>query len=175
MSTRGLAGQLELGDHICAFVDGADEGLDVMTQTVSAGLDAGDKIMLFVESLLPIAVRAGLERSVAASVAARPGQVQVLSGRDAYLPAGRFEPARVIDSLVGHIEQAGRDGYRGLRLVGDMTWALSEPPGVDQLAGYEAQVNQLYMDGRALGVCLYDRRAFPRDLLRELPPSGRTP
>ena len=94
--------------------------------------------------------------------------MQVLPAREAYLPAGRFEPARMLDALAGHIDQAGRDGYRGLRLVGDMTWALAEPAGVDQLAGYEAHVNQLYMDGRALGVCLYDRRAFPRDLLRQV-------
>lgn len=169
MARGGMAEQLTLGDHICALVDGTGDGLDVMAQTVAAGLDAGDKVMIFTESLPPVAVRAAIEHhGVTASAAEQAGQVQVLPARTAYLADGRFEPARMLDSLVGHIDHAGRDGYRGLRLVGDMTWALTEPARFDQLAGYEAQVNQLYLDGRALGVCLYDRRAFPRDLLRQV-------
>ena len=74
----------------------------------------------------------------------------------------------MLDSLAGHIEQAATDGFAGLRLVGDMTWALGKPAGVEHLAAYEAQVNQLYMDGRALGVCLYDRHAFGSDLLQQV-------
>ncbi len=165
-----MAGQLELGDHICSFVDGVGDVLDVMAQTLAAGLDAGDKVMMFTGSLLPpTAVQTGIdELPIVTSAARRSGQVEVLSAREAYLPAGRFEPDRLLETLMGHIDQTIRDGYRGLRLVGDMTWALAEPPGVDQLAGYEAQVNQLYLDGQALGVCLYDRRAFPRELLRQV-------
>ena len=169
MAATGMVGQLQLGDHVCAFVDGADDCLDLMAQTVSAGLDAGDKVMVFTASLLPVAVLAGLEaRGVAVPPAERGGQVQVLPAREAYLPTGRFEPLRMLDFLAGHIEQATTDGFAGLRLVGDMTWVLDEPAGVEQLAGYEAQVNHLYMDGRALGICLYDRRALGSDLLQQV-------
>lgn len=161
--------QLQFGDHVCVFVDGTDDRLDVMARSVAAGLDAGDKIMMFTEALLPVAVLAGLEaRDVPVQPARRTGQMQVLPAREAYLPAGRFEPERTLDTLVGHIDQAVAEGYRGLRLVGDMAWALDEPAGVDQLAGYEARINQLYMDCRALGTCLYDRHAFDTDLLRQV-------
>lgn len=169
MAATGAVGGLELGDHVCALVDGIDDGLDLMAATVAAGLDAGDRVMVFTAALLPVAVLAGLEaRGVAVAPAGREGQVRVLSAQEAYLPMGRFEPPRMLDSLAGHIEQAAADGFAGLRLVGDMTWALGEPAGVEHLAGYETQVNQLYLDGRALGVCLYDRRAFGGDRLRRL-------
>jgi anti-anti-sigma regulatory factor len=161
--------RLQLGDHVCAFVDGVDDGLDLTAQVVRAGLAAGDKVMVFTESLLPVAVFAGLEsRGVAVGAARRSGQVAVLSAQEAYLRAGRFEPAGMLDALAEHLARASAEGYPGLRLVGDMAWALGGPPGAGRLAAYEAEVNGLYMDGRALGVCLYDRRAFDRDLLRRV-------
>jgi hypothetical protein len=122
--------------------------------------------VVLTEALLPIAVLAGLQaRGVAVEQAQRAGQVQILAAREAYLSAGRFESPRALDALVGHIDQAYAEGHRGLRLVGDNAWTLDELAGVDGLAGYEAQVNQLYMDGRALGVCLDDRRAIDAALL----------
>jgi hypothetical protein len=165
----GMVEQVQLGDHVCAFVDGTDDRLDVMAQSVVAGLAAGDRVMVFTEALLATAVLAGLEaRGVPVDPARRTGQVQILPARDAYLAAGRFEPHRALDSLVGHIDRAAAAGYPGLRLVGDMAWALDEPAGTEQLAGYEAHVTRLYLDGRALGICLYDRRAFGTDLLRQV-------
>jgi anti-anti-sigma regulatory factor len=164
-----MAEQLQLGDHICAFVTDANDGLDVIAQTVAAGLDAGDRVMVFAESLLPGAVLAGLERrGIAASVAQQAGQVQVLPAREAYLPNGRFEASRMLENLAEHIDQADRDGYRGLRVVGDMAWALAEPAGLEELCGYEARVNSLFMDGRALAVCLYDQRALSRRVLQQV-------
>jgi ABC-type transporter Mla MlaB component len=126
-------------------------------------------VMVFTESVPPTGVLADLERrDILSGRESRTGQLQVLPAREAYLLAGRFEPAGFLDSLLGHVEQASLNGYPGLRLVGDMAWALSGPAGVQQLAGYEAQVNHLYLDGRALGVCLYDRRAFDGDLLQRV-------
>jgi hypothetical protein len=160
---------LQLGDHVCALVDGVDDGFEVIAQTVAVGLAAGDRVMVFTESVPPVKVLAGLEaRSIPAARENRAGRLQVLSAGQAYLPAGRFEPVRLLESLVGHVERAARDGCAGLRLVGDMGWVLSAPAGVEQLAGYEAQVNQLCMDGHALGVCVYDRHAFDGDLLQQV-------
>jgi anti-anti-sigma regulatory factor len=169
MADAGMVEQLQVGDHVCAFVDGIDERLDLMARSVNAGLDSGDKVMIFTEALLPSAVYAGLEaRRVAAQPALRAGRVQVLPAREAYLPAGWFDPPRMLGSLAEHIDRAAAEGHRGLRLIGDMAWALDEPAGSDQLAGYEAEVNHLYLDGQALGICLYDRHAFDTDLLRQV-------
>jgi hypothetical protein len=94
--------------------------------------------------------------------------VQILPARPAHLSTGRFEPSRMLDCLAGHVERADAEGFPGLRLVGDMAWALGELVDAEGLADYEAQVNRLYLDGRAMGVCLYDRRVFDADLLRQV-------
>ncbi|WP_036375362.1 MEDS domain-containing protein [Micromonospora sp. ATCC 39149] len=160
---------LQLGDHVCALVDGAADGFEVIAQAVAVGLAAGDRVMVFTESVPPAQVLARLEtRGILPGREGRPGQLEVLSAREAYLPAGRFEPDRLMESLLGHVERATLDGFPGLRLVGDMAWALSDPAAVGQLAAYEAQVNHLYMDGQALGVCVYDRHAFDGALLQQV-------
>jgi hypothetical protein len=74
----------------------------------------------------------------------------------------------MLDCLAGHVERAVAEGFAGLWLVGDMAWALGELVDAEGLADYEAQVNRLYLDGRAMGVCLYDRRVFDADLLRQV-------
>ncbi|MEV6596584.1 MEDS domain-containing protein [Actinoplanes sp. NPDC051346] len=169
MAGAAMLDHLQLGDHICAFVNGTDDGLDLMARAVTAGLDAGEKVLVFTEPLPPAAALAGLEaRGVAVAPAQRAGQVRALPSHEAYQPDGRFEPARMLDSLTGYIEQAAADGYPGLRLVGDMPWALGEPAVVDRLVAYEAQVNRLFMEGCAVGICLYDLRAFGRGLLQEV-------
>jgi hypothetical protein len=165
----GALGGVQPGDHVCAFVDGADDGLDVMAQAVTAGVAAGDRVLVYSESMPPAAVLDLLEaRGVALGPTQRAGQVQVLTAEDAGPPAGRFEPRRMIDSLRRHVRQAGADRYAGLRLVGDMTRVLRRPAAADGLADYEAQVNRLYLDGQALGICLYDRHAVDGDLLHRV-------
>ena len=44
-------------------------------------------------------------------------------------------------------------------MIADMDWVLDGPPGVEDLAGYEAEANRLFLTGQALGVCMYSRRA----------------
>jgi anti-anti-sigma regulatory factor len=162
--TAGADVPLEPGDHICAFVDGARDGLDVIERMVAAGVEAGDKVVVFTDAAPSGAV---LDRLPGPGVGAK-GQVQVMSARQTYLSNGRFHPRAAMDLLMDHIDRAARAGFAGLRLVGDMTWALAQPPPPDQLAGYERQVNQLFLDGQALAVCVYDRSAFSRDTLQQV-------
>ena len=64
------------------------------------------------------------------------------------------------------IDQAEADGYRGLRVHVDMTWALEPVPGVEQLFGFEAAANRLFVDQRLAAVCAYDRRRFDRTAIQ---------
>ena len=168
MVATTTATQLQFGDHVCVVVDDAEESLDVTAQVVAAGLAAGDKVMVFTEVAPSTVVGGLLERGVPVASQERTGQLRVVPARDSYLPTGRFEPAQMIDALVRHVDHASREGYPGLRLVGDMSWVQADPSAIGLLASYESQVSRLYLDGPALGVCLYDRHAFGADLLQQV-------
>jgi hypothetical protein len=165
----GLAQRFQLGDHVCGFVDDPVDRLDAIAQMVAMGLQAEERVVILIDSLPPAALITDADtRGIPVRHAMSTGQVQVQPARHTYLPDGRFDPQRTLDDLVANIERAAGDGYRGLRLVGDMGWVSDEPDGIDQLPWYEEQVNRLFMDGRAGSLCLYDRHRSQPLLLRQL-------
>jgi hypothetical protein len=63
------------------------------------------------------------------------------------------------------VEAALNDGFTGLRTCGDMSWLLDDAPGTAQVVEYEALLNQFFHSVRAAGMCQYDRRRLPPELI----------
>ncbi len=64
-------------------------------------------------------------------------------------------------------------GKPPMRLVGQMGWVFSDPPGIEQLVAYEATVNDVLSRNKTPTVCVYDvtrlRGSMMMDLLRAHP------
>jgi anti-anti-sigma regulatory factor len=160
---------LELGDHVCGFVEGPDDLLDVVEATVSAALCRREMVVVFTDMLTPVELTAGVAaRGVPIDAAERAGQVRIASARETYLRGGRFEPHRLLADLEVLLQTARAEGFLGVRLVGDMGWVQDMPPGIALLLDYEAQANRLYMDAHVSGICLYDRRRVDRDIMAQV-------
>src|SRR4051794_13007834 len=61
------------------------------------------------------------------------GQVEVRPAAGTYLPDGAFDPGRVLDSVREEHADALGEGYAGLSLTGDMSWAFSDAVAADAL------------------------------------------
>lgn len=140
------------GDHICWIVDRDTECLPTMARFVRAGLAQRQQVVCLTGPGMPDLAGTLDERAAVDS-----GQLWLGTATDMYLPGGRFDPAAVIGSFTRHINDAVAAGYTGVRVIADMGWAGS---GSGYVPDYEERVNALFLDGRALGVCLYDRRLF---------------
>ena len=46
-----------------------------------------------------------------------------------------------------------------------MSWLFDEPSATEQVAAYEALLNQFFHGVRAAGMCLYDRRRLPVEMI----------
>jgi anti-anti-sigma factor len=97
----------------------------------------------------------------------RSGSLMADTPEATYLAAGHFDPEAVLAGWRAEIDRARRDGYLGVRVVGDMSWAARRVPGTERLDWYEANVNTVLSDGFAAGVCAYDPRLFEPLNLRE--------
>lgn len=161
---------LEPGDHICAFYRGPRERDEILVPYLREGLDAGDKCTCVVDSGPPADVIAALrdagvdvERSVAS------GHLDVLPASSAYLRGGTFSVSRMItfwDDRVGMaVEKAG---FSFARSVGEMTWALRDVPGTDQLAEYESELNDFLPRHPQVILCLYDLEVFGSELILDM-------
>ncbi len=71
--------------------------------------------------------------------------------------------------MAGHIAAARREGWPGLRVLGEMAWAAADGrAGMRRLAQFEADFNRLFIDDYAMALCAYNRRLFTPAELSEV-------
>ncbi|MFF3444268.1 MEDS domain-containing protein [Streptosporangium sp. NPDC002721] len=159
---------VKLGDHLCLAFSHEDEQREVASAFVSAGLERRERVVYFTDGA-PGRVRHWLEEAgIDVTSAMRTGQFDVVSSDDGYLPSGRFDADTMITTLRREIEASLEAGFTGFRVSGEMSWALRDAPGVEQLEQYERRVTALFAEGLSAAICQYDTRLFPADRLDAL-------
>jgi anti-anti-sigma factor len=173
MAEPGLLDRLRPGDHVCLLVH--DEPL--RTRSLAAYMLTGlrDQCRVIYQGRGGEHVEAALiGLGVDVEAARRRDQLRITGAGSVYLRDGGFDPEATLESWWATADQTRAAGYRGLCAVGDMSWASRPMAGADRVPWYEEQVNRLFADGFARGVCLYDRRLFTDRQLRRLTGSHPT-
>lgn len=147
---------LHVGDHICAFYRGEAQRDAVLLPYLRAGLRAGDKCICVLDTTEPQELDEVMDDE--ARVAA--DQLVLYRSQDSYLVGGQFRPEVMLQFWEEGASAAFDDGYSFVRAVGEMTWALRDLPGVDQLVAYEAELNRFLPKYPQTIVCLYDLERF---------------
>ncbi|QMU77176.1 STAS domain-containing protein [Streptacidiphilus sp. PB12-B1b] len=156
------------GDHLClAFADDAEQRR-VVTAYLAAGLQRGERVLYFADLNEPGQVLGWLEAAGADPGAALGrGQLTVTTADDSYLAAGSFDADTMVATLQQEVHDALAAGWNGLRVSGEMGWALRGVPGAEQLGAYETKVNAVFAGRPALAICQYDARRFGTAQLHE--------
>lgn len=154
----GLPGvSMNVSDHICAFYRGVEERDRVLLPYLRAGLRAGDKCICVLDSTDPDHLRAELDGELNGDA----DQLSAFRSEDSYLLQGRFAP----DDMLRFWESTAQTAFDShdyplVRAVGEMTWALRDLPGVEQLIAYEAELNRQLRKYPQVVLCLYDLEQF---------------
>lgn len=162
---------MTVGDHICAFYRGDAERDQVLIPYLTEGLAAGDRCVCVLDRSEPDEFAGRLGEAGPG----RGGQLSLLCSADSYLKRGAFHPDEMLAFWAGMAAEAfDEDGYRFLRAVGEMTWALEDLPGVEMLVTYEARLNRFLPSYPQTILCLYDLELFTNgglliDILRTHP------
>lgn len=164
----GIPGlSLDVGDHVCAFYRGSAERDEILRSYLGAGLDAGDKCVCVLDDADPGELRAALVEAMGPADVV-PGQLDVHVSHDTYLLGGRFSTAAMLSFWDDAVGAAMDSGFSFSRAVGEMTWALRQMPGVDELVGYEAELNDFLPRFPQVILCLYDLERFDGDVLIDI-------
>jgi hypothetical protein len=165
MSETSTLAQASFRDHFhaCAFVRGTDEERAVIDPFLTEGMRRGEKAVYIVDP----AHRKEHEARLGAS-AATPDLLEVTTWNDAHLKGGSFDQKRMMDALEEMIQGHAATGRPPMRLVGQMGWVFSSPPGIEQLVAYEASVNEVLNRGKTPTVCVYDVRRLSGSVMMNL-------
>jgi hypothetical protein len=165
---------LQQADHVCAIYSSGDDQVRLVGDYMRIGIDGGERCLYIVDDRTFDDVRGTLASAgidIGAAVAAR--RLVLMTKRDSYLERGRFDPDAMIWALSAITDEAISDGCTGLRVTGEMTWALGPEIGCDRLIDYERKLNEFFDTSRAHAICQYNLSRFPaatiRDVLRTHP------
>lgn len=92
----------------------------------------------------------------------------VLSSEQSHLVDGHFDVDRMLRTLEDAVENALRDGYKGLWATGDMTWEFGPEKDFTKLVEYEQRLDALFhKQGALCGICQYHKDTLPPKCSRQ--------
>ncbi|MBJ6727600.1 MEDS domain-containing protein [Geomesophilobacter sediminis] len=152
-------------DHLCLLYQGEAELIPAVVSFIEKGVKGGERCLYFNsgEQLL--------DRVLKNAVAAQKSGVKVLvslSREESWTRGGGFDVGRVIAYLTELAMAAGSEGFKGVRFICDMGWAVSERVGGEVLMDFEARLNGFVVQHHASVLCLYNRTVFAPELLLEI-------
>jgi len=168
LRSRTLA-ELQVGDHICCIYETEEEYKALLTTFLRLGLEQGEKILYITDAHPAEAILSYLrEDRLEVELYLTKGQLNISNADGVYLRGGVFDPDAMIALLRSETERAMAEGYRALRISGEMSWALRGQPGSERLPEYETKLHSFFTGSQCVGMCQYDRRRFDPTLLLNL-------
>lgn len=158
----------EVSRHKCLIYDGDPaEQLPVVLPLLMDGLRENDRCLYLGSPATVEMVDSALGARGVDLDAERKRGALVFSSDRSHLEGGRFEPRAMVEMLRSLIDDAVRDGFRGLCATGDMMWELGTEENFDRLMEYEALLEQVFREKPLRGICQYHRRVVPVSALRD--------
>jgi hypothetical protein len=125
------------GDHVCLIYDSFEAQVKALVPFLREGLERGERCLYFCDEHTVDRVADAL-REAGLDLGEERGAVQMLTQREVYLNGGEFSPEGMIHLLVEMETRALGEGFTGLRITGEPTWALGPRADCARLVEYEA-------------------------------------
>ena len=156
------------GTHMCFIFNDETERRQFLAKYIQSGLESDEQVAYFVDTMTPEELREHLRKLGVAVPDAGDNQCLLHSAEDTYCPDGTFSPDRMLDTLEAAWAQSCCAGLKGLRVTGEMNWALRGHPGSERLIEYESRVNEVLTRVPVTAICQYDARLFDGETLYRL-------
>ncbi|MGO8795053.1 MAG: MEDS domain-containing protein [Candidatus Sulfotelmatobacter sp.] len=159
---------LGLGDHVAYFFKNNEERLGFVIPYMVSGLRKMERCVYVAdENTVPDILSEFKKAGIDIDAATSSGALSVLTKHDTYLRHGIFEPERMIADLDRDVRHPLQSGFTGLRITGDMSWALDLPYALSRLCDYEHELYHRW-PAQLSGLCQYNETLFPNDVIERM-------
>lgn len=156
--------ELGLGDHAAFFFKSNEERLAFVIPYIINGLRNLERCVYIAdENTVPEILAEFRSAGIDIHAATASGALSVLTKHDSYLRHGIFEPERMITDLDRDVRFALQCGFMGLRVTGEMSWALDLPFALGRLCEYEQELRRKW-PAHLGGLCQYNESVFASDV-----------
>jgi len=160
VETNAQITELTVDDHACLTFGEQEELFDLTAAFVRDGLAAGLKVVWLSDAGPGQAVGELAQRGVEVEPAISTGQMVAAGYENRLLSGQAFQADTAVRWLTGQLHSARDEGFPGLRVAVDMSWALRPVTGIEQLPKFEEGIAAV-LDGTTASVlCQYDRERF---------------
>lgn len=162
--------ELEADDHACLTFGDPEELFDLTAAFVRDGLAGGLQVVWLNEAGTGQAVAELERRGVAVAPALASGQMTAAGAEGRLLSGQAFAAESAVEWLCTQMTASQREGFPGLRVAVDMSWALRPVTGVEQLPDFEQGIAAAVAGSAAAVLCQYDRERFDPVTLAQVAP-----
>src|ERR1051326_1425352 len=119
-----LAASLGLHDHLCLIYDTPEEQFAAALPYLRKGLERRERCLYVADGAAASAILDALHTGgTDIDRHLREGALTIVDKNEVYLKAGRFDPQAVLGFWMEAVKRAKADGFQGLRVLAEMTWA----------------------------------------------------
>ena len=151
---------LTVNDHACLTFGEPEELLDLTAAYVRDGLSSGLKVVWLSDAAPVQAVPELARRGIAVASAVAAGQMTAEAWEGRLLSGQAFTADQAMGWLSAEMAACRKEGFPGLRIAVDMSWALRPVTGVEQLPEFEEGVAAALAGTTVSVLCQYDRERF---------------
>lgn len=161
--------QLKLHEHAGLLYASPAEQFAVVVPFIRLGLERREKCLYIVDDNTPQAVSAALQQGgVELEAASRSGALKIVNKHETFVRQGYFDPEFMLQYWERATEMARAGGFAGLRVAGEMTWALQGHIGSERLGEYLAKLNNAVLQHDLVAIWQYNHRRFSAEQIWEV-------
>ncbi|HEY8392633.1 MAG TPA: MEDS domain-containing protein [Capillibacterium sp.] len=161
--------RVPVGTHTCFFY--RDEALKnrIILKYIAAGIRNGEKVACISDSMTKEAILNWFRQERVDTGGYDPERGLIVEGTKAtYYPQGYFDPEEMIVRLRKYVQEAVTEGFRLLRVTGEIHWLTEGIPGAERFVDYDLILNTRLRDLPVLLLCQYNPNRMPGTILIQL-------
>ncbi|HBL35923.1 MAG TPA: hypothetical protein DDZ55_03845 [Firmicutes bacterium] len=175
MEKRGLVDlgfteeKVPVGTHTCLFYWDEAKKNRMLLKFLAAGLRNQEKVVCLLDSLTRTEI---LNWFRAEKIDIGNGDPEaallVAKNKEVYYPEGYFDPEEMIGRWRQYAEEAIADGFKQVRVTGEIHWLCAGIPGAERFFEYEKMINDCLKELPITVLCQFDTNQLPGTAILDL-------
>ena len=154
--------------HQCMIYGGSpSQKLPILAAMIKRKLDDGYRC-LYLNSAPMVAGMGSTLAAAGIDVTSEIAKSRLVLSSEPVSTSGDFNSEAMLSKLENSLNEALKDGYKGLWASGDMTWEFGRERDFSKLLEYEFRLEELFRKRKELyGICQYHNDTLPQDVMRQ--------